>query len=408
VSRVAPRCAALALAAAAVPTPALADLWSFDSSVETKLELNDNIALSSKPAGSVTTLSLSSSSVAARRTENVATRLSADLSLLEQRGPGGDDRIDGRLGVIQSYADPLNTLTFTGTLGQDFNSEVIGTDVTQPRGRRRSAGLTGSWVRALSERASLSAQVAASRTGYGQAATQATDFRDASLSGSASWRASEISTATLQARRGRYRSASGDSRSVTDSVDVSLSRSLSERASASVSLGAYRTRSTNRLLALACPLQASLCEAGLVPYVVVERETTNSRSGAQFSASTNWSVDEVTSLAFSASRQQSPSGAGVVSSDNLSVGATRAWSPTLNLALNYGHAQASRPERSADIRSGQRSLAASLVQQLSPQLSVQAGYRRTLADRSAGGTGAASTAVYASLKYEWVKLERSR
>jgi hypothetical protein len=175
-----------------------------------------------------------------------------------------------------------------------------------------------------------------------------------------------------------------------------------------VSLGAYRTRSTNRLLALACPLQASLCEAGLVPYVVVERETTNSRSGAQFSASTNWSIDEVTSLAFSASRQQSPSGAGVVSSDNLSVGATRAWSPTLSLALNYGHAQSSRPEGSADIRSGQRSLAASLVQQLSPQLSVQAGYRRTLADRSAGGTGAASTAVYASLKYEWVKLERSR
>jgi hypothetical protein len=46
------------LAAAAVPTPALADLWSFDSSVETKLELNDNIALSSKPAGSVTTVAV--------------------------------------------------------------------------------------------------------------------------------------------------------------------------------------------------------------------------------------------------------------------------------------------------------------------------------------------------------------
>jgi hypothetical protein len=403
-----PRRAAWALAAAAVPAPALADLWSFDSSVETRLEINDNVTLSQNPAGSVTTLALSSSSVAARRIENAATRLSVDLSLLDQRGPGSDDRVDGRLALAQTYTDALRTLALTGTLAQDFNSDLIGADVTQARGRRRTAGLSGSWSHAVSERASLSAQFSASRTGYGQSATQASDFRDASVSGGAGYQLSEVSSATVQVRHSRYRALSGASQSITDSVDMGLSRSLFERASASASVGAYRTRSTNRLLGLACPLPLSFCESGLVSYVVVERDLTRSRRGAQFSASSSWRADEIGSLTFSVSSQQSPSGAGVVRSDNLSVGATRPWSPTLNLALNYGHARSTQADGDADVSSGQRTLLLSLVRQLSPQLSLQAGYRRTLADRLAGGAGAASTSVYASLKYDWVRLETSR
>ena len=401
--------AALTLAATLAPASVRADLWSLDSTVETRFESNDNTSLSPISAGTVNTLSLSTSLAAARRVENAATRLNVDLAALHPVGRGARDRVDGRLALSQSFNDPRNSVSLAATLAQDFNSDLISADVTQGRGRRRTLGLSASWSHSLSERLSTSAQGSITRAGYGRELTQATDYRNASLSAGLSYLVSEVAGATAQASHSEYRSLSGSNRSSTDSIDAGLSRTFSERLSASFNLGAYRTITSALGARLACPLQVSFCEAGLVPFIVVVESVTSSRTGLQFSSSARYQVDEITALSFSASRQQSPSGAGaVVRSDALSLNANHSFSPTRSASMSYGQSRSSLQGATGSAQPGQKSLSLSLSQQLAPNLSLQTSYRHSAADNLAGGQRARSNSVNVALKYDWAKLEVSR
>lgn len=389
---------------------ARADLWSLESSVESRFETNDNSSLSPTPAGSVNTLTLSSSLNAARRTENAATRLHADIAALQQWGGGASDRVDGRIGVVQSYSDPRDSVSVGLTLAQDFNSDLLTADVTQGRGRRRTTGLSAAWSHALSERLGTSTQLAITRAGYGQELTEASDYRNVSLTLGANYLLSETEVATAQLSHGDYRTLSGSNRSSTDSFDLGLSRTFSERASASLNLGVYQTRSSALSARLACPLQVSLCEAGLVPYIVVTEPLDSSRTGVQFSTSARYQFDEAGGLTFSAARQQAPSGAGSVArNDSLSVGANRSFSPTMSGSLSYAQSRSTLQGGTAGAQPSQKSLSLTLLQQLESNLSLQAGYRHSLARGTAGaGQTARANSVYVAVKYDWAKVEASR
>jgi hypothetical protein len=329
--------ACLAATVTLAPLAVRADEWLLDSSVSTRLETNDNTTLTPVPSGTVNTLSLSSSLFAARQTEREATRINADVAALRQHGAAADDRIDGRLALQQTYKGERHSLRLDLNLAQDFNSDLIDADVTQARGRRHTTGLSTGWSYALTERLSAGVQGALTRAGYDSELTQASDFRNSTISGSLSYLLSEVASLTSQLAHGNYRTVSGSNRSATDSADIGVSRAFSERASGSLNLGVYRTRSTTQGFVLVCPLPVSFCEAGLVAYEVVSQSFEARRTGLQFSTSARYAFDEVTGLSFSASRQQVPSGAGVlVRSDALSFDANRSLSPRLSAALNYG------------------------------------------------------------------------
>jgi hypothetical protein len=399
--------ATLGLAASLWPMAACADLWSFTGDVDGRIEISDNIALAERPAGSVSTLSISARNVAAWRTESAATRLSADLTAVQQRGPGAADRIDGRLALNQTIDDPRNTVALSASLDQDFNSELSNADVTQGRGQRRAATLSAAWSHALSERLSATVQVAATNTRYDRTLDEASDFRNQSLTGSVRWHLDEITTVTAQIGHSQYRTDRGDNASTTDNIDFGLSRSLSERSVISASLGAYQTRSRDSFLVLVCPLQSRLCESGLVSYVISQRTVRDTRSGAQFSVTAGYQPDEVSKASFNVERKIAPSGASaVVRSDTLSLALSRSWSPTVNAALNYAIARSS--PTAGGQRAGQQSLEVTVSRQLSPGLSAAVGARRSLADRLSGGGRPAATSLYASLKYDWARLEVSR
>lgn len=424
--------AVLTVAATLAPGAARSEEWFVGSNAQAGLETNDNVSLVPNSPGTVNTVSLSTTINALRRQANAATQLDVILSAIQQSGNGAADRVDGRLGVTQSVNVPRAGFNVAASLAQDFNSDVISADVTVGRGRRRTIVLSAGASYALSERLSASAQVSGSRTGYGQELTQASDFRTTGVSASLSYLLSETDTFTAQASHSGYRTLSDSNRSRTDSVNLGISHALSERASASLNLGTYRTVTSNLGLRLACPLQVSFCQAGLVPYIVVSERLTSSRDGLDYGGSLAYRIDETTALsagagrekynvslnmkfdersnlAFVASRQQAPSATGSeVRNQILSISANHGLSPTVSVAASYAQSRSWSEAVNTGGPAGQRSLSVSLTNELTRDLALQAGYRRTLADALAGAGGARSNSFNVALTYTWSRLDGLR
>ena len=403
-----PALGALALGLAA--PGARAEQWVVENSLASRYETNDNAALAQSSPGSMNTLSLSTAWAAARRTESSATRMNAAVTSLSQWGPGAQDRVDGQLGLGQSLSDTLNSVNLGLQYLQDFNSTVGNNDVTVGRGRRRSRTLSGAWARSLTERVSVNTQLSLERTAYGQALAGATDYRNTALSGSLSYRLTEVDTLSLDASHSDYRTEADTNRSTTDQVGLGVSKVLSDRNSASLSLGLYRTQTQALRSRLVCPLADSFCDAGFVSPVVATDRVYTTGQGLQFSLSERYQFDETTDFSFSAARQQLPSGAGlVVRSDTLRASVSHAFSPTVNGAVNYAQSRSTYLGLDASApRPAQQNLAVWMTRQLAADLSLQLSYQFSRAHGAFAGQDARSNSVSVSVSYDWPKFDATR
>ncbi len=429
--------ACLAAAASLAVPAARAEQWTLESNVQSALELNDNTSLVVSPSGVTRTLSLANSVVAARNTENTSTKLDAAVTALDQRGGGASNRVDGRLGLSHALTLPRGSVTLGATLAQDFNSDVISADISVGRGQRRTLGLSASGSYALSERLSASLQGSLGRAGYGEAVTQAVDFRNDSLSASASYLLSEIDSVALQASHTGYRTLSGSTRSNTDSLDVQYTRALSERASASLSLGGYREDTARTFFARVCPLPVSVCQSGVVPFVVVPVVVEQPRSGVDAGASLTYRLDEASglsaslgrrkssaafnvqfnernSLAVNASRQVGPSGVGTeLRSQSFAIAGAFGITPTLSASVNLARSQASIDDGTSagatvTRQPVQTSLSATLSKEFTRDASLQIGWRRTQANGLANGASARANSLSIALRLTWARLDAAR
>ena len=210
--------------------------------------------------------------------------------------------------------------------------------------------------------------------------------------------------------RGReYRVAASPSRSQTNYISIGLSRALSEQVSASLNLGLYRTESSVQQSRIACPLQISLCRAGLLPYIILQGQADSAANGLQYSSTYNYRFDETSSFSFSSGTQQTPSGAGTVTrGQTLNLGASRAFSETLNGSMGYALSRSKFQGTSARGTAAQRSFSISISKQLAPQLSLQAGYQWAQSNNVGADNTAQSNSVSVSLKYDWAKLDETR
>jgi len=400
------RSAALCAALVLVAHDAHADRWLVENTIEARLESNDNVNLVPNSPGIVNTVSLSTNLNASRQVESAATRASLAATALHQQGPGSEDRIDGQLGISQSLVDLRNTWSGALTYSQDFNNLVQTADVAVARGRRRQLVLAGSWSYALSERLNAGIQVSFDRTGYGVAG--ANDFDDARLSANTSWLMSEIDSISASASHTRYRTLDGSSDATTDDVGIGWSRALSERGSASLTVGAYHTVNSFLRQRLACPLPLPFCTSGLVPFIVVVDKVDHPATGFEFSASYRHQMDERSAVQVSAASQQSPTGAGgIVTSETLSASATRALSPTVDSLLSYAYSRQTAPGGAFVYSPAQQHLALSLSRRLAPDLSVSARYEFTRGDASRTSGSAHSNAIGVGLAYAWPRVERT-
>jgi hypothetical protein len=390
------------------PLAARADRWLVEDNLRTRFESNDNAALAAISAGMVHTLYLSGALDASRQMENTVTRLKTDATAVRQWGAGARNRMDGQLALSHSLNDELNTFNFGLRSAQDFNNVVTNADITQGQGQRRTTALSAAWSRAWSERLSANTQLLVGRTTYGTQLANAVNYRDSTLSAGLSYALSETTSLGLQASRSKYRAADDRNQSKTDSINLSLSNTTSERASGSVSLGTYRTHSAVVGTRLACPLAAAFCDAGLVPYQRVDQTRDTSRRGLQFNGAYRLRLDETTDSAFSAARQQAPSGAGtVVRNDTLTLGVNRTLSPTLTGSMSYARSRSSFQTEPAAASPSQATFSASLAKQLAANLSFQVGYQHSRAYNPVSGN-ASSNSLSISLQYDGPKIDVSR
>ena len=400
------------LSCGGAPGAARAEGYSIESSSDARIEANDNVTLQPHSPGTVKTLALSSTVGASRRAENSATLLGATVTAVQQWGRGANDRIDGRIGVTQSFNDELNTVSASVQYTQDFNNTVQNADVTVNPGERRTATVSASWGRALTERLSANVQVDASQTNYAQPPTPAlssSDFRNASVSAGLSYAVTELDTVSVQASHSEYRAASGGNRSSTNDVSVTGSHLMGERGSASLQLGYYQTDSSSPRIRFFCPVAAVLCELGLAPLTEVRDRAQSSGTGLLYGGTYRYQFGETTSVALSFGSRQSPSGAGeVVQNRTLSLGLSHSFSETLNGSMTFAQSRATYQAANASRRSQQRTVGLSLSKQLSRDLSLQSNYQWTEADNSGTLGTAHSNSIGVALKYAWPTFQASR
>ncbi len=399
-----------ALALGAAPPAALAEQWVLDNSLASRYESNDNAALAQRSAGTMNTLTLSSALAASRKAENSATRMNALVSSVRQWGPGEQDRVDGELGLEQTLADPLNSFKLGVQYLQDFNNLVDSADVAVGQGRRRTKTLSAAWSRSLSERVSANTQLTLDRTSYGQGVRAALDYRNAALSAGLSHRWTEVDTLSLDLSHANYRTETDTNRSTTDQINLGLSRVWTERSSASLSLGVYRTKTAGLRGRLVCPLEPSFCDSGFVQPVIATERAYTTGQGLQFNLSQRYQFDERTDFSVSAARQQSPSGAGVVvRSDTLRASANHGFTPLLNGSMSYAQSRSTYLGFDGAVaRPAQQSFSVSITRQLAADLSLQAGYQFSRADGAEAGQGARSNSVSVSLQYDWPRFDAAR
>jgi hypothetical protein len=237
----------------------------------------------------------------------------------------------------------------------------------------------------------------------------AVDYRNATLSAIGQYRLSETDSLSASGGHTDYRALSGATRSASDDISIGASRVLSERTSASISIGANRTRTTAQTAVLACPLRASLCQAGIVPYIVVLQPGETSSHGLQYSASYQAQMDELTGLSFSIGRQQAPTGLGSVSrSDTLTTGASHAFSETLSASASFTRSRSTLQGVDGAPSPGLQTLGLSLTKALTPEISLFAGWTLSRADDPSTGVSARSNAVSVTLKYQWLQYQATR
>ncbi len=235
---------------------------------------------------------------------------------------------------------------------------------------------------------------------YSAALGGAHDYQNGSGSVSLRYLLDERDSVNASLAHQDYRTLANDVRSFTDSLTVGGSRSLTETDNASVSLGAYRSRTSVRQELLGC------ADAACTRPIIVAQVGHSARWGVQYNASYGAQVTERTRFAASAARQQDPSGAGVtVLSGTLRASLDHSWSETLSGSLALTRATS----RYEGIASGQASrlqtLAATISKSISPQLTLRANadYRRST--EASAGLQAHSASVSVTLRYEWQRLE---
>lgn len=381
----------ICLAATLAPAfSANAGQWSVESSVSSSLNSNDNINLAPQSTGTVNSLNLSGSLNASRKVEDMSTVLGLSTTRVAQWGDsnagGGGDRFDGNASLSQSLTIEVNTFSVNAGYSQDFNNNVQTADVAVAPGQRRTANYGASWSHSLTERLSTSLSVSSQRSWYSQAAPGTVNFTNGSWGGGLNYLLTEIDTLSLNVSTSEYRPDTGGDQSTTEQWSIGISRQWSEQLSSQVSAGKYRT----------------------------SRSLQPTSSGLQYSTSHSFAFDESTSLSFSSSRGEQPSGAGeVLLNESVNFSANYGFTETMSGGVNYNLSKNTGQlgVSAAGLFQGdsrQRSYGATLSKQLSPDVSLGLSYLLTQADNVGASNSARSNSVSISLTYNFPTVTASR
>jgi hypothetical protein len=302
-------------------------------------------------------------------------------------------------------------LTASGHAQRDSNLDdrrVDATDVRLGRSGRVLAGVATGWGRQWTERLSSQIDLSGARTGYTGVNPGASDYRNATLTGTVNWAASETLRLGLTSAASRYARIDGAQSSDSSSQRAGLTWAARERISLSVGLGAYQSRRRDRIVSRVCPLPLAFCQAGLVAYVDAVAEASARGQGSQYDFSGQWSADDRTSLTLQATRQLMPSGSGVVQADNLGLVASRALNADWRAGLAAGLSRNRSPVGLDEIRPRLVTVEGSLVWSWREDLSLIGGVTARRYREPTSSTRASSTAFSISLQYQGPRIVATR
>lgn len=365
--------------------------WSIESSVSSSLNSNDNINLAAQSTGTVNSLNLSGSLNASRKVEDMSTVLGLNTTRVAQWGDsnssnGGGDRFDGNASLSQSVTIERNTFSVNASYSQDFNNNVQTADVAVAPGQRRSSTYGASWSHSLTERLSTSLTVSSQRSWFSQAAPGTVNFTNGSWGGGLNYLLTEVDTLSLNLSTSEYRPDTGGDQSTTEQWSIGISRQWSEQLGSQVSVGKYRT----------------------------SRSLQPSSSGLQYSTSHSFAFDELSSLSFSSSRGEQPSGSGeVLLNESVNFSANYGFTETMTGALSYNLSNSSGQlgVGAGGVFQGdfkQRSYGGTLSKQLTPDVTLGVSYLLTQADNVGASNSAQSNSVSISLTYNFPTVIASR
>lgn len=402
------RAACLATVWAFVPLSAQAALWAADPSIELSCGANDNYGLAFDRKNRVATVSLNGGLVASRQTESMSTSLIASLVGLGLRGNLHQDEWQDSFTLNHTFTGPIDSVALSAKTTRDDTRQAPGSsaDLLIGRGLQRNADATASWSHALSERLTATNGLDIERTRYSSNLVGARDYQNGSVSSSLRYPVDERSTVTASVAHQDYRTLDDAVRSLSDNLSFGTTRALSETSNASLSLGAYRSRTTALKAVLVCPDVVTTCEGGLVSPIVIVQAGHSARWGLQYSASYTGQLTELTKLSASAGRQQDPSGAGTtVRSDTLKAGVDHAFSETVNATLAWSRSTSTFLDGIGGTQSRLQSLGLLLSKALAPNVTLRANADYKRSSQSPGRLDAHSTSFAVTLRYEWQRLE---
>ena len=405
------RAACLAAVCVFNPSPAQAALWAADPSIELSCGADDNYGLAFDRKNRVLTASLNGGLVASRQTENVSTSLNANVVGLGLRGDLHQDEWQDSITLSHTVTGPIDSFAFSAKTHRDDTRQTPGgsADLLIGRGLQHGVGATVSWSRALSERLTATGELDVDRTRYSSNLAGARDYQSGSASASLRYLVDERSSVNASLTHQDYRTLDNAVRSLSDNLSFGAVRALSETSNASLSLGAYRSRTTALQAVLVCPDVVATCVDGLVAPIVIVQAGHAARWGLQYSASYSAQFTELTKFSAGAGRQQDPSGAGsTVRSDTLKASVDHALSETVNGTLSWNRSSSAYLDGVGGPQSRLQSLALLLSKALTPQLTLRGNVDYKRSSVSSGSLDARSTSFVITLRYEWQRLEAHR
>jgi hypothetical protein len=402
------RAACLAAVCVLHPSTAQAALWAADPSIELSSGANDNYGLAFDRKNRAASASMSGGLVASRQTENVSTSLNANVVGLELRGDLHQDEWQDSATLSHTVTDPVDSFAVSAKTTRDDTRQTPGgsADLLIGRGLRRNADATANWSHALTERLTATGDLDIDRTHYSSNLLGARDYQNGSVSASLRYLVDERSSANASVAHQDYRTLDNLVRSLSDSLSVGATRALSETSTASLSLGAYRARTTALQPVLVCPGVVSACQDGAVSPIVVLQAGHSARWGLQYSASYTGQFTELTKFSASAGRQQDPSGAGAtVRSDTLRASVDHAFSETTNGTLAWNRSASTFLGGIGGTQSRLQTLGLLISKALSPQVTLRANVDYKRSSQSLASLDAHSASFALTLRYEWQRLE---
>ena len=393
------------------PLPAQAALWAMDPSMEMACGANDNYGLAFDRGNRVASVSLNGGLVASRLTENASTSLTANLVGLGLRGDLHQNEWQDSFVLGQTLTGPVDSLAFSARTTRDDTRQTPGgsADLLIGRGLQRNADVTANWSHVLTERLTATTGLDVARTRYSSNLVGARDYQNGSASAALRYLVDERSSVTANVAHQDYRTLDDAVRSLSDSLSLGGTRALDETSNASLSLGAYRTRTTALQPVLVCAAERVACELGRVSPIVIVQAGHVARWGLQYSASYNGQFTELTQFAAGAGRQQDPSGAGAtVRSDTLKASIDHAFSETVNGTLAWSRSTSTFLDGIGGTQSRLQSLGLLVSKALALRLTLRANVDYKRSSQSPARLDANATSFAVTLRYEWQRLEAHR